>query len=130
MPQVTVRLFSGLAQTIGEEHLKPLLKTLPSHVAYALSVAEEGIHGHVKPESIDVIVIKSGPLDVSVHDLVITIEAEDQPGARLTDTVERARHVLQQVGYSFEESKYPRRSILTYRVDVKLGFTVSAATVS
>lgn len=118
MTTVTVRLF----RDIGEQHLLPLLKVLRPAVAYALSLDA------IDASGIDIVVTSAGPFDVSAYGLVITVDASDDPSDLLRNAKERARHIVQQVGYSLKESKYPQA--LEYRVYMKLGFSVSVPSVS
>ena len=118
MTTVTVRL----SRDIGEQHLKPLLAVLHPAVAYALSLDA------IDAGDINIVVITAGPFDVSAYDLVITVEASDDPSDLLRNTRERARHIVQQVGRSLEGSGYPQ--VLKYRVEMRLGFVVSIPSAS
>lgn len=118
MTTVTVHLF----RDIGEQHLKPLLTALRPAVAYALSLDA------IDASDISILVTAAGPLGVSDYDLVITVEASDDPSDLLRNAKERARHIVQQVGRSLKESEYPQ--VLKYRVEMKLGFAVSIPSTS
>ncbi len=118
MTTVTVRLF----RNIGEQYLKPLLAVLHPAVAYALSLDA------IDASDINIAVITAGPFDVSAYDLVITVEASDDPTDLLRNARERARHIVQEVGRSLKGSEFPQ--VLKYRVEMRLGFTVSIPSTS
>lgn len=120
MPTVTVRIF----RDIGEEWLIPLVKDLRQAAAYALSGARIG--GRVELETVDVLVTRSAPLDVSAYDLVITVEAADSM-ERPYHAEGSVNHVLEGVYTSLQTSKYPQLDSLKYRVDLKLGFMLSGS---
>jgi hypothetical protein len=120
MATVTVRVF----RDIGEQYLRPLVKDLRQAAAYALSGARIG--GCVDPETVDVLVTRSSPFDVSAYDLVITVEAADSM-ERPYHAEGSVNHVLQEVHNSLQTSGYPQLDSLKYRVDLKLSFLLSAS---